>query len=179
MLLQRESLDIAFWYVCFHAFVLFFRPLYIHIKASWKHPSMPSPSQIYPNYKSASPTASARFPLLHSPLFIPDRKSVTPILHSSLFILHWFRLCRYTLLREINVIFWLFATYNSIDTYQKIRRKRAEKGDFLCTKNSLLLPLQMLMAIFSASVMPEIWVCVEVAELKMGTGKCVFYTLDE
>ena len=46
-------------------------------------------------------------------------------------------------------------------------------------KNSLLLPLQMLMAIISASVMPERWVCVEVAELKMGTGKCVFYTLDE
>lgn len=179
MLLQRESLDIAFRYDCFHVFVLFFRPLYIHIKASWKHPSMSSSIHIYPNYKSAPPTASARFPHLHSPLFILYWKSVTPILHSSLSILHWFRLCRHTLLREINVIFWLFATYNIIDTYQKIRQKRSEIWDFLCLKRSLLLPLQMLMAIISASVMPERWVCVEIAELKMGTGKCVFYTLDE
>lgn len=179
MLLQRESLDIAFRYDCFHIFVLFFRPLYIHIKASWKHQSMPSSIHIYPNYKSASPPASARFPHLHSPLFILYRKSVTPILHSSLFILHRFWLCRYTLLREINVIFWLFATYNTIDSYQKIRQKRSEIWDFLCLKRSLLLPLQMLMAIISASVMPERWVCVEVAELKMGTGKCVFYTLDK
>ena len=134
---------------------------------------------ISPTYKSASPTASARFPHLHSPLFILYWKSVTPILHSSLFILHRFWLCRYTLLREINVIFWLFATYNTIDSYQKIRQKRSEIWDFLCLKRSLLLPLQMLMAIISASVMPERWVCVEVAELKMGTRKCVFYTLDK
>ena len=144
-----------------------------------KQKYLSSPSHIYPHYKSASPTTSARFQLLHSPIYIPDWKSVTPILHSLLFILHRFRLCRYTLLREINVIFWLFATYNIIDTYQKIRQKRSEIWDFLCLKRSLLLPLQMLMAIISASVMPERWVCVEVAELKMGTGKCVFYTLDK